>query len=142
MESQIIDLLKVVEIVPTINVQAISSVYEKLFETSDIMSGAFELCVGHFHFMLENFLFDIKTLDSEIKKKKRGHIFVKTRDILTYPDFLPPWQTQQCVGQFVRHFRPKRRSKTSDIKTSKKGFSYSLYQITAVIFKPCAAQDS
>ena len=33
------------------------SVYEKLFETSDIMSDAFELCVGHFHFMLDIFLF-------------------------------------------------------------------------------------
>ena len=32
------------------------------------MSDAFELCVRHFHFMLENFLFDIKTLDSVIKK--------------------------------------------------------------------------
>ena len=43
------------------------SVYEKLLETSDIMSDAFELCVGHFHFMLDFFLFNIKTLDSVIK---------------------------------------------------------------------------
>ena len=35
----------------------LNSVYEKLFETSDIMSDAFELCVGHFHFMLDIFLF-------------------------------------------------------------------------------------
>ena len=57
-----------------------SSVYEKLFETSDIMSDAFELCVGHFHFMLDNFLFNIKTLDSVIKN---SHIYAKIRDILT-----------------------------------------------------------
>ena len=47
------------------------SVYEQLFETSDIMSDAFELCVGHFHFMLENFLFNIRTLDSVITNS--GH---------------------------------------------------------------------
>ena len=43
------------------------NVYEKPFETSDIMSDAFELCVGHFHFKLDIFLFNIKTLDSVIK---------------------------------------------------------------------------
>ena len=67
-----------------------NSVYEKLFETSDIMSDAFELCVGHFHYLLDIFLFDIKTLDSAIKN---GHIFAKIWDILTYPDFWPPWDT-------------------------------------------------
>ena len=56
-----------------------ASVYEQLFETSDIMSNAFELCVRHFHFMLEKFLFDIKTLDLVIKN---GHIFAKIRDML------------------------------------------------------------
>ena len=56
------------------------SVYEKLFETSDIMSDAFELCVGHFHFMLVIFLFNKKTLDSVIKN---SHIYAKIRDILT-----------------------------------------------------------
>ena len=56
------------------------SVYEKLFETSDIMSDAFELCVGHFYFMLDIFLFNIKTLDSVIKN---SHIYAKIRDILT-----------------------------------------------------------
>ena len=56
------------------------SVYEKLFKTSDIMSDAFELCVGHFHFMLDIFLFNIKTLDSVIKN---SHIYAKIRDILT-----------------------------------------------------------
>ena len=60
--------------------QGILSVYEKLFETSDIMSDAFELCVGHFHFMLVIFLFDIKTLDSVIKN---SNIYAKIRDILT-----------------------------------------------------------
>ena len=69
---------------------AFSSVYEKLFETSDIMSDAFELCVGHFHFMLDIFLFNIKTLGSVIKN---SHIFANIRDILTYPDFWPPWDT-------------------------------------------------
>ena len=57
-----------------------SSVYEKLVETSDIMSDAFELCVGHFHFMLDIFLFNLKTLDSVIKN---SHIYAKIRDILT-----------------------------------------------------------
>ena len=54
------------------------SIYEKLFETSDIMSDAFELCVGHF--MLDIFLFNIKTLDSVIKN---SYIYAKNRDILT-----------------------------------------------------------
>ena len=67
-----------------------TSVYEKLFETSDIMSDASELSVGHFHFLLDIFLFDIKTLDSVIKN---CHIFAKIRDILKYPDFWPPWDT-------------------------------------------------
>ena len=33
------------------------SVYEKLFETSDIMSDAFELCVRHFQYVLNVSLF-------------------------------------------------------------------------------------
>ena len=66
------------------------SVYENLFETSDIMSDAFELCVGHFHFLLDIFLFDIKTRGSAIKN---GHIFANIRDILTYPDLWPSWDT-------------------------------------------------
>ena len=44
------------------------------------MSDAFELCVGHFHFMLDIFLFNIKTLDSVIKN---SHIYAKILDILT-----------------------------------------------------------
>ena len=55
------------------------SVYEKLFETSDIMSDAFEICVGHFRFVLDIFLFDIKTLDSVITRN--CHIVAKIRDI-------------------------------------------------------------
>ena len=45
-----------------------------------IMSDAFELCVGHFHFMLDIFLFNIKTLDPVIKN---SHLD-------PYPDFWPP----------------------------------------------------
>ena len=35
------------------------SVYENLFETSDRMSDAFQLCVGHFHFVLHFLLLNI-----------------------------------------------------------------------------------
>ena len=68
------------------------------------MSDAFELCVGHFHFMLDIFLFNIKTLDSVIKN---SHIYAKIWDILT------PTQTfglldnltmcQTFLGQNVGH---------------------------------------
>ena len=33
------------------------SVYEKLFETPDIMSDVLELCVGHFHTLPDIFMF-------------------------------------------------------------------------------------
>ena len=52
------------------------SVYEKLFETSDIMSDAFKLCVGHFHFVLDFFLFDI----SLILMNLTGNIFLNEND--------------------------------------------------------------
>ena len=69
-------------------------VYEKLFETSDIMSDAFELCVGHFHFMLENFLFDIKTLDSVIKKW--SYLCQKSRNVDLTRLFAPLADLTMC----------------------------------------------
>ena len=84
-----------------------NSEYEKRFETLDIMSDAFELCVGHFHFMLDIFLFNIKTLDSVIKN---SHIYAKIRNILTLTQTFGLLDNLTMCWTYVRRFRPKRRT--------------------------------
>ena len=96
------------------------------------MSDAFELCVGHFHFMLDIFLFNMKTLDSVIKN---SHIYAKIRDILT------PTQTFGLVDNltmcqtFCLTFSAKTsdiRSKTSDMSGKKRFFIFTAIYMYAV----------